>query len=617
MGLTFLYTVTFIVNLLALVLAVWLGLFLVTRNPKYPIAWLTALMLWLMAGLFMNVLLAINPPAITSIKATLLLRLMFPFWPQEAMAGEPNNWLQGWSVTPALALWHHVTILLLPGRLNSWRWTRILLGYLLAVVAALLQTSAQILFAADNINPLFLNSLQAGPWYPLFGVALLAVTWTCVFNLAVAARHAPSSMARSQLITLTWATVIIGLLGPISIAGSYFKLPIPIVVVSIMAAIPLVIIGWGIARYSALMDGRTSMRDFIYQLALLGLVLLVYIPFSLMVQKLYNAPMVIVMFFPVLAVITHSSITYFFRLMDRIFYKKETRQLRQGLRQLSRQVGVSETLEEALSHAIDTLCLLVDASYGLILVFEDGLARRGASYHLDVPIPYLEPKKLAADDALHLKLNQFPAPLTEAALLVPLYAETEQIGALLLGRPNNGLHYAKEDVLQILNISDRIAETMVITQRNAQYLEQIGDLVHAHKTGQTRETAVVSLENVELAIRNIYDYTSLADNPLSDLNVVQQRLPQGEDSYLERGKMLHTVLIEALEKMRPGLEAPPNPPTRKWYPYLILQEAYLKETTNRDIMLKLYISEGMFNRTRRMALNALARTLGEMEAAAM
>ena len=67
-------------------------------------------------------------------------------------------------------------------------------------------------------------------------------------------------------------------------------------------------------------------------------------------------------------------------------------------------------------------------------------------------------------------------------------------------------------------------------------------------------------------------------------------------------------------RLRPQQAAPSNPPSRAWYPYLILQEAYLNETSNRDIMLKLYISEGTFNRTRRAAIRSLARALGEMEA---
>lgn len=148
-----LYWTTFAVNLLALVLALWLGLFLVSRNPSHLISCLTAIMLWFMAGLFMNVLLAINPPPVITLKVA-WLRWVFPFWPQETVAGAYNNWLQGWSITPALALWHHVTVLLLPGKISVWRWVRILLGYLLAILATIVQADVQILFANESSNPL-------------------------------------------------------------------------------------------------------------------------------------------------------------------------------------------------------------------------------------------------------------------------------------------------------------------------------------------------------------------------------------------------------------------------------------------------------------------------------
>jgi uncharacterized membrane protein len=55
-----LYWITFGVNFLGLVLALWLGL-IWSRSPRYLIAWLTALTLWSMSGLFLNILLAINP----------------------------------------------------------------------------------------------------------------------------------------------------------------------------------------------------------------------------------------------------------------------------------------------------------------------------------------------------------------------------------------------------------------------------------------------------------------------------------------------------------------------------------------------------------------------------
>ncbi len=610
---SFLYAATFIVNLLALVLALWLGLYLISRNARYPVSWLTALMLWCMAGVFLNVLLAINPPPVVVLKAN-WLHYVFPFWPRAALTGANNNWLQGWSVTPALALWHHVTVLLLPGKITTGRSIRILLGYLLAVMATIVQTYAPILFTTQSSNPLYLNSLQAGPWYPIFAIALVILTWTCVINLVIAARSATSSMARKQLLVLAWAALLAGLTGPVSIAGSYFNVPIPMLVVSLLEGVPIGLIGWGVARYSALMEGRTIQRDIIYNLVLLGLVLLVYLPFSWIFQVFYGAPVVILVVFPALAVITHSSMAVIYRLMDRIFYEKETRQLRLSLRQLSRQVGVDGSLEAVLGPSLDTLCTSVSASYGLILVFRNGHTQRVASYSVYADVPELSPEQLAADDVVHLSPGQLPATLREAALLVPLYGETDQLGALVMGGPINGLNYAIEDMDQILDFADHFSEAILVSRRNKEFIEQISTLVQARASTEAIKFIPLGTDCLELALRNLYDYASLADNPLADLKLVKRRLTPELVTHLDRGKMVHTVLIEALEKLHPLTSILGNPPQREWFPYLILQEAYLKETSNRDIMMKLYISEGTFNRTRRMAIRSLARTIGEMEA---
>jgi len=56
-----LYSPTIIVNFGFPVAAVWLGIYLVTRNPHSLVAWLTGLTLWSIAGLFLNLLLALTP----------------------------------------------------------------------------------------------------------------------------------------------------------------------------------------------------------------------------------------------------------------------------------------------------------------------------------------------------------------------------------------------------------------------------------------------------------------------------------------------------------------------------------------------------------------------------
>lgn len=83
-----LYQVTFTVNFVALIASLWLGMYLVTRNPRVPTAWLTALTLWSLSGLFINVLLALNPPPVPAFRPA--CAFSFLFGPQECLNKEPT-----------------------------------------------------------------------------------------------------------------------------------------------------------------------------------------------------------------------------------------------------------------------------------------------------------------------------------------------------------------------------------------------------------------------------------------------------------------------------------------------------------------------------------------------
>ncbi len=155
------------------------------------------------------------------------------------------------------------------------------------------------------------------------------------------------------------------------------------VVISLLALIPVVIIGYDVARYSAMMEGRTIQRDFYYNLALLALVALVYLSASIILILAYQAPQVIVVFIPVLAVVTHSLMSTAARLLDWVFFRKEARQLRSSLQRLMRQAGEGVDLDENLARVLDTLCTSVRATYGLILTFHSDTVHRSATYRWD------------------------------------------------------------------------------------------------------------------------------------------------------------------------------------------------------------------------------------------
>ena len=189
----------------------------------------------------------------------------------------------------------------------------------------------------------------------------------------------------------------------------------------------------------------------------------------------------------------------------------------------------------------------------------------------------------------------------------------EQVGALVLGQPTNGVRFADRDVEGILHPADRIADVIYISKRRNEYLARLAKLTEEHRSHATSAAPSIPVDTVEDALRNLFDYAYLADTSLGDMQLVRKEPAAGQKTHLERGKTVYAVIVEALEHLRPVGEVPPEPPPREWYPYVILHDAYLDNVPNRDIMSKLYISEGTFNRTRRAAIRTLARELAEME----
>jgi hypothetical protein len=122
----------------------------------------------------------------------------------------------------------------------------------------------------------------------------------------------------------------------------------------------------------------------------------------------------------------------------------------------------------------------------------------------------------------------------------------------------------------------------------------------------------------EEALRRLYDYPFLGDHVLAQLQVVTAAAAARGDpviTHLDRGKALNEVLQRAMSKLRPDDDEPARHtiPGRQWHQYLALHDAYVLGEPNRDIMGRLYVGEGTFNRTRRRAIRGVARALREME----
>jgi hypothetical protein len=124
------------------------------------------------------------------------------------------------------------------------------------------------------------------------------------------------------------------------------------------------------------------------------------------------------------------------------------------------------------------------------------------------------------------------------------------------------------------------------------------DSISSHPDGEF-------IKMVEDALRHLPDTIALGQSSLAERMSIQ-----GE-SHIERGKQLQRLLLEVIELLKPAEKRPPEPLPRVWYNHAVLHDAYVEGVQNREIMARLYISEGTFNRTRRNAIRGLARVLME------
>jgi hypothetical protein len=608
-----LYWISTIINFVFLIAAVWLGIYIVSRSPRNPVSWLTGLTLLSVASMFLNMLLAFNPPPIPQ-ELPSWVPLLFPFWPAGTTASGWSGWLQGWLVIPAIVFWHHVTVLLRPGKMTPWRWTRIIFGYALALAAVFIHLNTDLLFSSVSGDPLYLNTLKPGPLYPAILALLLLFTVMSLVNLQRSARSTNVFMQKKQLNNLSIATLIAGLTVPVALIAALFAIPIPRITITIILGTAVILLGLGVARYSALMEGRTIRRDFIFNALAMGVITGIYLLATWISSQIFVVPFEAYILVVLLAILTHTLMDVSGQSLAKVIYGKNRQLLRSDLNVLSRSIG-EQDLSENLANILDTMCNSVRATYSLIILFEEYSLRQIAACQIrrgNLPVSIGD---LTADDVQHLEPDHFPSPLDTAALLIPLYSNSDQIGAIIFGRPINGIHYLPSDVDLLLYPSDKVADVIQRTQREEKYIFQLSQLAQAQESGSAVSSGVISTPDVEDAMRNLFDFAHLGDTPLVELKLVQRHLPTSDVTHIDQGKAVHTVLSETVEKLRPAEDQPGEPLPREWYPYRILHGAYIEDMPNRDIMAQLYISEGTFNRTRRAAIRSVTRMLQEMEAA--
>jgi hypothetical protein len=410
-----------------------------------------------------------------------------------------------------------------------------------------------------------------------------------------------------------------------------------------------------------LIEGRTIERDLVYSLAGVVAVTSLYAGVVFILYRRGLASFLTLALILPMAIMTHSLYEGGRAALDRLFYHSLMQQLRANLRTLAGEAGTNAALTERLQAILLKMCRNLNIERAFIALRKGDLFVVHASKDA-APLGQEFPVAHFATAEISEWRNSNAAGLGPVTLLVPLWTDNEQIGALLLGDRTKGLAYTEAELELLDALSDQIAAVSyearqqevnaeaineMVTDfrsRERQLQHQIQQLMAAQQEAQTRATHRLPgaageptageahsdreafTAAIERCMQQLHDYTFLGNEFLAHLALVEQTLAtqrsdrgdQKPVTKLDRGRALHDLLVDALNKLRPQGAEPSRyeAPPRKWHPFIVLYDSYVRHELTRDVMKRLYISEATFHRIRRRAVRSIADVLFEMEQSA-
>jgi hypothetical protein len=519
--------VTIVVNLIAMAMALWLGFYIITRSPRSSISWLAALNLWFTLLLFLRQILDSNPPT----------RDMLP-------------WLN--AVAPlALPTWVHLTARLLwektdqsrqslLHRVNRWG---VPLGYGLGLLYMVDRLMIPIPQVDAALSPILFSSWSVPP-RPLLivMVSILTVGALSLVNLWEGRKqiHEPKL---SKEFTAFLISTVLSLFGGLYLTLGYLQnWQLPMLPGVVFMGTTVTLLGYIVAKYNALIEGRPVERDVLYTFLGVGLVTALYGLVMLVLHVEGETSFLSLVLIIMCAITTHSLYDGGRAALDRFFYQDRFQSLRANLRELAREAGTGEALSDRLQAILRALCQALQIKRGFILIREENAlivaATTEASWLVDRVLP------LTAVNIASIQAQ----PQAEIAgfwgkgLPILLAADGVLLGVLVVGTREPGQPYREEDREFLGMLADQIAAVIqtarqqeekartidkmvadfrnrerVLQQQVLQLLEAEHQLQVHHRSplGQAEKTADTLLVQREAAFLTLYD---LAQQPGEDAN---------------------------------------------------------------------------------------------------
>lgn len=514
--------------------------------------------------------------------------------------------LQAILLTIGLALWCDLThIIFLSQAPEKVRWL-VGLIYTFALLTIMLLLTTRNALVEEAVQGLWLQRIVLNAPYGVYCVFIIVTGLVVLYNVRSGMQVRASTQNRYFLITTLLVFNLVGIV----MLNLAFGFPTPRLIQDMLIFITVILLGISVAGHQTLVERRVTSQDFFISALSTFSFSAVY---GWIAWQASHSPAIVILATG-LAIFTHAAYDLVREFLDQLRHKNESK-FRAQLHRLENNIRGELTLQGSLQEGITLLCQSLNATEGFIAIRQETAFIVSASHHsihLGSEIPA---SKLLCED-----ISTPAADLTrKIAWLAPSFEAGDQVAVIGLGHSKTRFQYSIDDLDLLAEAADRVGTIVYLYSqqpREADRLVQIVSDFQMREASLRQEsdeliTTLVTkpdpefVQMVEDGLRHLSDFVTLGQFPLSE------NLGVPGETIIERGKAVQQQLIRAVEMLRPDKPRPEEPLPREWYSYVVLHDAYIKEVPNRQIMARLYISEGTFNRTRRKALRGVARFLLE------
>ncbi len=549
----------------------------------------------------------------------------------------------GIAFAPAAYLAFSNALLITTGVHNKWRGVLVRVSYLLSLLM-LTGVAFSDLVVRDGEIEHHVPHLLRGPLFPLFAVYFFAAVGWGAANVLWARRRCLTSTSRRRMnyLLAAFAAPAAGVFPYLLVAGwpistSEMAFWLLLVLSNIGVGLMLVTLSYSVAFFGTLTPDRVvkhRLARFLLRGPFVATLAVIVIIASSQVEGWLGLPGRRLMLFGVVGVIIlmQLGIELAKPLIDRLLYRRDQPEIA-WLQELGNRLLTTTDLRQFLENVLTALCDLLRVETAFVAVTENGVTRLevvcgsllpGTADHLP---PQAWQTKLDSQSAQETQPVPYDIFLWNGYWLFPLRTSDQKSVTGVVGVTARSAQpeLAQEEwagIEALLAQAAAALEDRQLQQRLFGALERLIPQIEeiqrrrgiVHYTG---ERALAGLspgvdaefrEWVRDALDHYWGGPKLMASPLRSLHVVERATQEHNGNVLHG---LQSVLRQAIERLRPEGQRQMTRP--EWLLYNILELKFLQGRRVREIAQRLAISESDLYRKQRVAIEAVARALIEME----